>query len=159
MLIKPFKFQHYNNFEPREDRETQYNYYRFIGNPEYKPFINANVQMYTMFHTIPTTKKQVILGFFGGYRTMPGTAEMILCPSRYFDRNVLQCLKVLRKVISEERDKYIPYDVHRLEMNCNLEYPEMIRFALKGMKFNTVGIRHKYGAEKQEDYLLLEKVL
>ena len=115
--------------------------------------------MYSIFYEIPATKQQVILAIVGGYRTMPGTAELLLCPSRYFDRNVLQCLRVLKKVLTEQRDEIIPADVYRLEMNCNLSYPEIVNFGIKGMKFNIVGVRHKFGTEKQEDYILLEKVL
>lgn len=158
-MISKFDFKHFDKFEPRQDSETLYNFNMFLANPAYKKFLQQNAHMYTIFYTIPSTKKEVILAIIGGYRTAPGTAEMLLCPSRYFDRNVLQCMKILRKVLGEDRDKYFPSDVYRLEMNCNLSYPDTIKFGTKGMKFDVVGIRHKFGAEKQEDYLLLERIL
>lgn len=158
-MLSKFDFKHLDLFEPRQDPETLFNYNAFINSPEYRIFLKENAHLFTLFYTIPATKKEVILAIVGGYRTMPGTGELLLCPSRYFDRNVLHCMKVLRKVLGEDRDKYIPADVYRLEMNCNLMYPEIVKFGTKGMKFDIVGVRHKFGIDKQEDYVLLEKVL
>ena len=157
-LLK-FKYKHLQEIETRQDEETTANFRDFINNPVYKDFLLSQAQLYTLYHTIPTTKKRVILCIFGGYRTAPGTAELTLVPSRYFNRNVLKCLKVLRCMIHEKRDEFFPGDVYRLEMNCNLKYPEIVNFGIKGVKFDIVGIRHKFGFQQQEDYILLEKVL
>ena len=157
-MLTKFKYTHLSMIEPREDSETSFNFKHFVSSPAYKDFVNNQMQLYTLFHTLPSGK-EVILCIFGGYRTLPGTAELILIPSRYFNRNVLKCLRVLREFIGSKKNEYIPADINRLEMNCNLAYSDIVKFGTKGMKFDIVGIRHKFGFEKQEDYLLLEKVL
>jgi hypothetical protein len=156
MPIKRFNLTNINKFKPREDEETRYNFDNFLANPEFKKFLTINAELYKLTKEI--NGKEETLCLFGGYRTMIGTAELLLCPSIYFDRNVLACIRELRKAIDTR--KYIPADIHRIEINCKLEYPAIINFAIKGLRFSSVGIRTRFGAGRtKDDYLLLEKIL
>jgi uncharacterized membrane protein len=149
----PFRKEHFDLLEPKEDEETLFHYNTFSKNDMYRQALETGATMFTFF-----SDDKVIM-IVGGYRTTPSTAELILYASRYFDANMIRCIKELRKMMTVDRDEFIPADICRLEINVNMAFPELIKWATKGINFTPVGVRHKFGLARQDDYLLLERVL
>lgn len=152
--MEKFKAEHFKKLKPRNDPETMFHYNIFKDNQQYVKLLESYGSIYSFFN-----KDNEIVMIAGGYVTTPNTGELLLYAGRFFEDNMIQCIKILRKMITTDRDSFIPAHICRLEMNCNMAFPKIIRFATKGMKFSPVGIRHKLGIERQEDYLLLERIL